>query len=114
MTVAEQGRAFLAMALCGMLLGALYDALGMLRRGRLLTAAADLLFGPLAALGVIAAALVLRCDAFRLYTLLGVAAGFALYQLTIGALARLLGRKFANLSNDVRNLAKNPRQHAGK
>ena len=49
MTVTDQARAFLAMALCGALLGAVYDALGALRRGRLLTAAADLLFGVLAA-----------------------------------------------------------------
>ena len=45
MTVTDQARAFLAMALCGALLGAVYDALGALRRGRLLAAAADLLFG---------------------------------------------------------------------
>ena len=48
MTVTDQARAFLAMALCGALLGAVCDALGALRRGRLLTAAADLLFGVLA------------------------------------------------------------------
>ena len=33
MTVTDQARAFLAMALCGALLGAVYDALGALRRG---------------------------------------------------------------------------------
>lgn len=99
MTVGEQARAFLAMALCGALLGAVYDVLGVLRHGRLLTAAADLLFGLLAALGVIAAALALRCDAYRLYTLLGVCAGFGLYQCSIGTFVRFLKGKIRNMAN---------------
>ncbi|MGN0773412.1 MAG: spore cortex biosynthesis protein YabQ [Candidatus Ventricola sp.] len=101
--MSEQARAFLAMALCGALLGAVYDALGVLRRGRLLTAAADLLFGVLAALGVIATALTLRCEAYRLYTLLGVSAGFALYQCSLGTIVRFLKAKLRKLSNNVKN-----------
>lgn len=103
MTVDEQARAFLAMALCGALLGAVYDALGVLRRGRLLTAAADLLFGVLAAAGVIATALTLRCEAFRLYTLLGAGTGFALYQCSIGTAVRFLKGKFKKMSEKVKN-----------
>ena len=102
MTVTDQARAFLAMALCGALLGAVYDALGALRRGRLLAAAADLLFGVLAAAAVIAAALVLRCDAYRLYTLLGVGAGFALYQCSIGTTVRFLKGRFRKLSEKAK------------
>ena len=103
MTVTDQARAFLAMALCGALLGAVYDALGALRRGRLLTAAADLLFGVLAAAAVIAAALALRCDAYRLYTLLGVGTGFALYQCSIGTTVRFLKGRFRKLSEKAKN-----------
>lgn len=114
MTVQEQGRAFLMMALCGVLLGAAYDMLGLLRRGRLLTAAADLAFGPLAALGVIGAALYLQCEAFRLYTLLGVAAGWTIYFCTIGTIVRLIGAKLKNISGNLRNLSKNVGNQAGK
>ena len=103
MTVTDQARAFLAMALCGALLGAVYDALGALRRGRLLTAAADLLFGVLAAAAVIAAALALRCDAYRIYTLLGVGTGFALYQCSIGTTVRFLKGRFRKLSEKAKN-----------
>ena len=102
MTVMDQARAFLAMALCGALLGAVYDALGALRRGRLLTAAADLLFGVLAAAAVIAAALALRCGAYRLYTLLGVVTGFALYQCSIGTTVRFLKGRFRKLSEKAK------------
>ena len=102
MTVTDQARAFLAMALCGALLGAVYDALGALRRGRLLAAAADLLFGVLAAAAVIAAALALRCDAYRLYTLLGVGAGFVLYQCSIGTTVRFLKGRFKKLSEKAK------------
>lgn len=103
MTVSEQARAFLTMALCGALLGAAYDALGVLRRGRFLTAAADLLLGLLAAAAVIAAALMLRCDAYRLYTLLGIGAGFALYQCSIGTAVRFLKGKLKRLSKKEKN-----------
>lgn len=103
MTVGEQARAFLTMALCGALLGAVYDTMGVLRRGKLLTAAADLLFGPLAALGVIATALVLSCDAYRLYTLLGVCAGFALYHCSIGTIVRFLKGKIRRLAKKEKN-----------
>ncbi|MGN0776677.1 MAG: spore cortex biosynthesis protein YabQ [Candidatus Ventricola sp.] len=103
MTVIEQARVFLAMALCGALLGAVYDALGALRRGRILTAAADLLFGVLAAGAVIAAALALCCEAYRLYTLLGVSAGFALYQCSIGTFVRFLKGRLKNLSKKEKN-----------
>ena len=102
MTVMDQARAFLAMAFCGALLGAVYDALGALRRGRLLTAAADLLFGVLAAAAVIAAALALRCGAYRLYTLLGVGTGFALYQCSIGTTVRFLKGRFRKLSEKAK------------
>lgn len=49
MSPAEQARAFLAMALCGVLCGAAHDALAALRCmtgvGRRMTAAADVLLG---------------------------------------------------------------------
>ena len=98
----EQARAFLAMALCGALLGVVYDALGLLRRGKLMTAAADLLFGVLAAAAVIAAALMLCCEAYRHYTLLGACAGFALYQCSIGTFVRYLKGGLRNLSKKVK------------
>lgn len=90
MTVGEQVRALLAMALCGALLGCAYEVMGLLRRGPVTTAAADVLFGLLAAAAVIATALAIRCEAFRLYTLLGTVGGFGLYEGTIGTAVRAL------------------------
>lgn len=83
---------FLTMLLCGAGLGAAYDALWLIRRtilrGRATCALLDLLFGVICAAGVIFSALCLRADAFRWYTLLGAAAGMALYAASLGALVR--------------------------
>ena len=57
----------------------------------------------ISALAVIAAALALRCDAYRLYTLLGVGAGFALYQCSIGTTVRFLKGRFRKLSEKAKN-----------
>lgn len=103
MTVAEQARAFLAMALCGAALGAADDVLALFRRGAALTALADIGLGLLAAAGVIAAALVLQCEAFRLYVLLGVACGFALYRASLGTIVRFLAKRIGKLSKKVAN-----------
>ena len=97
MIVAQQARSFAAMALCGACAGAANDVLWLIRRNAWLTAAADLALGVLLAAGVIAAALHLRCEAFRGYTFLGVAAGWAIYAATVGAIVRILRRKFIKL-----------------
>ena len=52
---------------------------------------------------LIAAALTLRCDAYRLYTLLGVGTGFALYQCSIGTTVRFLKGRFRKLSEKAKN-----------
>jgi len=92
MTPEEQARVFLAMVLCGAALGAVYDALLLLRRwllrGRAWRSALDVLFGLLCAAGVIVAALRLRTEAFRWYVLLGTAAGMGLEQISLGVLLR--------------------------
>lgn len=106
MTAQEQGRVFLAMMLCGVLLGAADTLLGLLRRGKALTALLDMLLGLLAALGVVLTALVMQCEAFRLYTLLGVAAGWLLYGGTIGTLVRVLKEKMNNMADSVKKLSK--------
>lgn len=103
MTVAQQAQAFAAMALCGALLGLAYELLAALRRGRVLTAAADVLFGGAVTAGITCTALWLRCEAFRLYTLLGVTLGFALYQGTIGTTVRFLKARIGKLSKKVVN-----------
>ena len=87
MTVADQARVFLAMALCGALLGAVHDALAPLRRG-VLTVAADALFGVLCALGMIAVGLRMEAEPLRLYAFAGVMTGGALYAVTIGTIVR--------------------------
>lgn len=105
MTVAQQAHAFAAMALCGLCSGAVHDLLGILRRNALTAAAADVLLGVFCAGSVIAAGLYLRCEAFRAYTLLGVAAGWTIYALTLGMIVRILRRKFMKLSKKEINSA---------
>lgn len=96
MTVAEQARMFAAMALCGVLCGAGYDALAIarhaLRLGVAGTGALDLLFGACCAGAMIAAGLLLQAEPFRLYAFVGMALGLALYALTIGTAVRVLIR----------------------
>ena len=98
MTVWEQARIFAAMALCGASVGVAHDVLSMMRRGRALTACADILLGVLMAAGVIGTALVLQCDAFRLYVFLGVAAGWLLYAASLGTIVRILTERVGKLS----------------
>ena len=107
MTVRQQAYAFAAMALCGICTGMVHDLLGMLRKNVVMTAAADLALGLFCAGGVVAAALVLSCDAFRLYTLLGIAAGWTIYALTLGRIVRFLRWKFIKLSKKAINLPQN-------
>ena len=111
MTPQEQLRVFLAMMICGAALGAAYDALWLLRitlfRGKAALAAADLLFGLLCAAGVIAAALCLEVDAFRLYALSGAAAGMALYRASAGTALRLCVRSIEKTIKKARRGAEN-------
>ena len=105
MTVAEQTRVFLAMSLCGACIGAAHDLLAVIRRGTLLTAAADMLLGLVAAAGVIGASLLLCCDAFRLHTLLAVVIGWSIYALSLGTFVCILTGFFIGLSKKVKNKA---------
>lgn len=94
MRTAEQARVFLAMALCGAVCAAAYDALRLLARaiggGRILVGAVDLLFGPLCAAGMTATALVMLVDPFRWYEFAGVLLGIALYAASIGTFVRFI------------------------
>ena len=105
MNVAQQAQAFAAMTVCGACTGAVHDLLGPLRRNAPTTAAADLMLGVFCAAIVIGMALQLRCEAFRSYTLLGMAAGWAIYAGTLGWIVRVLRRKFMKLSKKVINSA---------
>ena len=98
MTVADQARAFAAMMLCGACAGAAYDFLALLRRNAFCAAAADLLLGLFLAAAVIGTGLQLGCDPFRLYTLLGICLGFAMYMLSFGTIIRCLAEVFMKLS----------------
>lgn len=92
MAAVEQARVFWAMALCGALCAALYDALRHAANaagGPALAGAADLLFGPLCAAGMTATALATMTDPFRGYEVAGVAVGIALYALSIGTFVRV-------------------------
>lgn len=99
MNIADQTRAFLAMTLCGAGVGIAHDLLTVFRRGMLLTLAADMALGVMLCAGVIGAALVLCCEPFRLYTLLGVASGWVIYALSLGTIVRILMKGFAKMSN---------------
>ena len=63
MSTAQQAQNFLTMAVVGVLLGAAYDALMLLRRGigagRIITGALDVFYGVFCAAGITAAALFL-------------------------------------------------------
>ncbi|MGN0995639.1 MAG: spore cortex biosynthesis protein YabQ [Candidatus Ventricola sp.] len=113
MTVADQARVFLAMALCGVLLGAAYDALAPLRKGPL-TVAADLLFGALCALGMIAVALRMEAEPLRLYAFAGVLAGGALYLATIGTIVRKMSEYVRNWRKKRRKMDKKAENAAGE
>ena len=92
MSTAQQAQAFLIMAVCGALLGMLYDALMILRRirhaGAAATALADLSFGAACAAGIILTALYLQIEAFRWYVFAGTGAGMAIYMLFVGTIVR--------------------------
>ena len=89
---AQQARVFLAMALCGAAVACACDGARALRRllglGDVLSGALDLAMGALAAAAMTATALYLRIEPLRLYAFAGVAAGFALYRVSLGALIR--------------------------
>lgn len=99
----DQAHAFLAMVLCGACIAMIHDMLGLLRRGKILTALADIFLGFLAAAGIAAAGLRLRCDPFRLYVFGGAALGFAIYRLSLGTIVRILTKRFIELSKKVTN-----------
>ena len=88
------------MVACGAALGAVYDALCLLRRalhgGWAVTAALDMLWGILGALAVIAVGLRLQIDLLRGYVLAGVLGGLGVYALAVGLPARRLGRAARN------------------
>ncbi len=71
-------------------MGVVYDLLGLLRRITGLCAGVDLLFGILFAAGIVAVALIMQCEAFRLYVFVGAGMGLAIYELTIGTMMRRL------------------------
>ena len=102
MTPQEELRVLLAMILCGAALGVVYDGLWLLRKaffpGGAALAIADLLYGPICAVGMIAAAFLLRMDAFRLYILGGVLCGMALQRISVGAFLRLVIVRAKNLA----------------
>ena len=89
MTALEQARAFAAMAVCGALGGAVFDAGMLFRRaahaGRLAVSVMDILFGVAMSMAVTMTALHLRIEPFRLYVLLAVGLGLALWRVSVGA-----------------------------
>ena len=107
MTVADQAHVFAAMMLCGAGTGMLHDLMAVFRRNAFSTAAADLLLGSACALSVIGAGLALRCDPFRLYSILGVSIGWALYAVSLGTVVRILTGLLIGLSKKVGFRVKN-------
>ena len=91
---AQQARVFLAMALCGAGIACAFDGSLALRRllglCGVLAGALDLLMGALAAAAMTFTALCLRVDPLRAYAFAGVAAGFALYRFSLGAIGRAI------------------------
>lgn len=113
MTPQEQARVFLTMMLCGACLGVLYDLLGMLRRTAFLCALTDVFFGLCCAVSVVAAALWLRCEAFRLYTFAGVGCGMALYGVSLGNIWRRIAHNVRQRIQKREEKYKNSQSPAG-
>lgn len=94
---AAQGRVFLLMAGCGLVLGGIAALGGWLhRRWRLLGTACDILCALLAA-GMAAAAAFAAGDGLRLYALLGMILGAALYMAGIQPILLAMGRTVQKL-----------------
>ena len=107
MTVEQQIRALCAMTAGGFALGALFDAMTLLRRvlsaGRLLTGMMDLFYGVCCALCIILTALALRIDPYRLYVFAGFALGMGIYATTIGTFVRIIQKRVKKLSEKGEN-----------
>lgn len=112
MTAAEQAGVFAAMAVCGAAAGGVYDLLRSVRGG--LVHLLDLVWGMLAACGMIITALSLRTDAFRLYVFAGFGLGLALYMLTIGTIVRVITIRVQDFVKKRKNMNKNMPDIAGK
>lgn len=97
MTAGEQARVFLAMALCGAVLGAVYDTALLARHalglGRAAQGVLNIVFGAVGAFLVTEASLLLRISPFRFFILAGVAFGILVYAAAIGANVRKIYRK---------------------
>ena len=97
MSAAEQGRVFLAMALCGVLCAGVYDAIRMAMEaiggGKLLCGAVDMLFGVLCAAGMTGTALLMMTDPFRWFEFAGILFGIAAYGLSIGTFVRYVYKR---------------------
>ena len=104
---AAQGRTFLMMCVCGLLLGAMLHLSRALRRRRpWLGNAVDLLAAIL--LGGMALIVLLRGgDGLRGYALLGLLLGAALYQAGLSRLLTLLARPVHILAQKIRRKAGN-------
>lgn len=96
---------FLWMVGSGLLIGALYALCAGLRQlleaGFWLTLAADMLFGLGSGLILIAAMLLAGYGSVRLYELLGAAAGFCLFRLSVEPALRRLCRAAARLVRGI-------------
>ena len=113
MIAAEQARVCAVMTVCGLALGGIYDVMGLIRRSAA-ALFADLAFGPVCALMMIAAGLALETDVFRLYTFLSLALGMTVYALTIGTAVRRMKVGFRRIGKYRKILRKNLHNDAGK
>ena len=118
MTPQEQLRVFLAMMLCGAVLGAVYDTLWLFRRmlfrGRAALFVLDLLYGVLCAGGMITAGLILQTDMLRFYTLSGALTGMGLYRASAGTAFRMMVGKMIRIGEKIGDKGRKLKNDAGK
>jgi spore cortex biosynthesis protein YabQ len=105
-----QPEAFLGMMYAGLAAGLLFDAAALVRKllaaGKILTLVIDCLFSVVCVLLLAAAWLQVNYLDFRLYALLGVAAGAVLYALTARPLLKLvIVRPLKFLARRVKRIA---------
>ncbi|MBR3795041.1 MAG: hypothetical protein IKK34_03280 [Clostridia bacterium] len=118
MTVGEQAYVFAVMTAGGAALGMLYDVLALLRcalrAGGLLNGVLDGVYGLGCGVSAVLLALRMQAEAFRLYVLLGILLGLALYMGMIGAPVRVLAANIRMRVKKSRKMEEKCQNDAGK
>ena len=103
-----QAEVFLAMVLCGTLLGVVFEALRLVRIAfgstRALSAVMDSVFWLCACALIFCFLLRVNLGMLRLYTLLGIAVGWGLYEIGIAPIISFVVKSLGKVWGKIKNL----------